>query len=231
VMIELSRRVITQITTPMVSVFFEEGQIHEIKRIYRQISINQMAIGILFFAGITCNMESVYLLMPNGDTYRSGTAVVYLIGLSKLIDMSFSNNGEIITMSDYYRFNVFGVTILGLLMIGFNYLLIPSYGINGAAIATLSATLCYNMIKMYFIKVKLGCSPFTFSNLVLLLVGGVIFLLGRYLPRMDSPYLDIMVRSAVIASSFGILVYSLNISKEINGMINAMWKKVVRSVD
>ncbi len=226
VMIELSRRAITQITTPLVSEFFEDRKINEIEKIHKQISINQMAIGILFFIGITCNLNNIYDLMPNGDVYRSGTMVVFLIGLSKLIDMAFSNNGEVITMSDHYRFNVISMVVLALLMIGFNYILIPIFGLNGAAMATLSAVFMYNIVKMAFIKIKLGFTPFSQRNIVLLFIGISVFLAAFYIPRLNNPLIDLIMRSLMTSIVYGMLIYFSKVSKEINGIVNAFLKKV-----
>lgn len=226
VMIELSRRAITQITTPLVSEFFENKDLDSIKKIHQQISINQMTIGVLFFIGVTCNLKSIYALMPNGEIYQAGTAIVYLIGLSKLIDMTFSNNGEVITMSDHYRFNVISMVILAMLMIVFNFFLIPKFGINGAAMATLGAVLLYNVIKLVFIKKKLGFTPFTLSNLWLLLIGLFVFALGYFMPAFGHPILDVLIRSSVVTLIYGAIVYYLNISKEINSILNGLLNKI-----
>ena len=224
VMIELSRRAITQVTTPMVSEFFENKDLAAIKKIYKQVSINQMVIGLFLFIGITCNMHNVYEIMPNGCVYEAGYWVVFLIGIAKLVDMSFGNNGEIITMSDHYRFNVVTMAILAGFMIFLNYLLIPMYGINGAALATVSSVVIFNLIKMTFIKMKLGFVPFCKNSLILLAVSIVVFLVGFYLPQFDNPFFDVFVRSAVITGLYGLSVYFLKISIEINSLISQMLK-------
>lgn len=220
VMIELSRRALGQITTPIVSQLFEKNDLTGVKKIYQQVSINQMVIGMLFFCGIVCNMESVYLLMPNGDEFRLGYAVVIIIGVAKLIDMAFSINSEIITMSDHYKFNVTSMLILAGLMIYLNYILIPVFGIKGAALATLISLIIYNLVKMIFLKVKMGFYPFIPKTALLLLLGVLVFALGINIPRWNNPILDLLIRSGMITVCYCLPVYFLKISTEVNALVD-----------
>ena len=75
--------------------------------------------------------------MPKGQIYEAGRNVVILVGLAKLINLLFSLNDGIISMSKYYRFNMLLTLFLGLLMIGSDIILIPKYGLIGAAAALL----------------------------------------------------------------------------------------------
>jgi len=225
VMIELSRRAISQITTPLISENFEQQNLSAIEKIYKQISINQMVIGTLFFIGIVCNLEGIFSLMPNGEVFRVGKYVVYYIGLSKLLDMIFANNSEIITLSKYYRFNVLTIAILAFLMIAMNLILIPIYGIDGAAIASMVALILYNLIKLIFIWIKLNIQPFSGKTGILFLIGLVIFVFGFWIPPLSNLIADILVRSTIITIVYFLAIYYLKISPEVNGLIDRMFGK------
>ena len=224
VMIELSRRAITQITTPLVADYFESKNMEAIKSTYKKVSINQMAIGLLFFLGITSNMTNIYNLMPNGSDYEVGYWVVFIIGISKLIDMSFGNNGEIITMSEYYRFNVLTMAILAGLMVLLNYLLIPVFDINGAALATVLSVSVFNLVKMGFIKWKLGFIPFSWNSIKLLIIAVIAFLLAFLFPPFENPVFDLLIRSIVIVTFYLPAIYFFKISDEINSIANKTFK-------
>jgi O-antigen/teichoic acid export membrane protein len=228
VVIDLSRRAIMQITTPLVSEAMESNDMNAVEKIYKQASINQMAIGILFFIGLTCNLDNLFGLMTNGDTFAQGKYVVYFIGLAKLVDMTFSNNNAIITMSKYYRFNVITIAILAGLMIGLNLVLIPIYGISGAAFASMLAMLVFGIIKMVFIKMKFDMIPFTWKNFHLLLIGVTTFYIGMIIPQQESLILDLMMRSSVIALIFCPSIYFFKISEEINMLFDKFIAKVLK---
>jgi O-antigen/teichoic acid export membrane protein len=216
VVIEMARRPISQISQPLISNSFKQNDITAIEKIYKQVSINQMIIGGLFYIGIVSNLDNLYALMPNSESFEIGKWVMIIVGAGKLIDMTFGINGEVIIMSNFYRFNVVTVILLALITIFFNYLLIPLYGMTGAAIATLLSMIIYNLIKMIFIKVKLKIVPFTWNNLIMLGIIMLILALGIYIPKIENTILDILIRSSVITFSFGTIVYLLRVSQEVN---------------
>ncbi|MCV9385730.1 lipopolysaccharide biosynthesis protein [Reichenbachiella ulvae] len=218
IMIELSKRAILQITTPLISESFENGRLDEIQKMHRQLSINQMIVASLFFIGIVANLDNIYALMPNGDAYSLGKNVVIIIGLAKLIDMTFANNSEIIVMSQYYRFNVITIVCLSGVLVLLNWLFIPIYGIDGAALASLISIFCFNLIKMFFIKWKLKITPFTLGNLKVLVILIVVFSIGYFMPNMGPALVDALIRSAIITLIFVSLVLIFKVSPEVTGI-------------
>ncbi|MGB5978923.1 MAG: oligosaccharide flippase family protein, partial [Cyclobacteriaceae bacterium] len=76
VIVEIPRRIIGQITTPLISKFFEEDDINNVSVIYKKSALNLLIVGGLLYLGILVNLENIFRLMPNGDIYRTGWWVV-----------------------------------------------------------------------------------------------------------------------------------------------------------
>lgn len=226
VMIELSRRVIVQITTPLIADSLENQDLPAIEKLYKQTSINQMVVGGLFFIGLVCNLDNIFALMSKGEVFAAGKYVVYFIGLSKVIEMAFANSSPIIAMSKYYKFNVVTIAILAILMICLNLVLIPQYGISGAAFASMLALFIFGIIKMVFIKMKFGFTPFTWKNGLLLVIGISVLVIGFTVPVFGSPLVDLALRSIIIATLYCGAVYFFKISKEINDGLLHLIKKI-----
>ncbi len=223
VMIELSRRVISQITTPLVSDSLENQDLATVEKIYKQTSINQTIVGGLFFIGLVCNLGNVFALMPNGGEFVAGHYVFYFIGLSKVMEMAFANSSAIISMSEYYKFNVLTIAILAALMIALNLILIPAYGISGAAFASLSALFVFGLVKMIFIRYQFGFLPFTWKNATLLLIGIAVLAIGFSVPTFNNIVIDLITRSTIIAVVYCGCVYLFEVSVEVNnGIKHAM---------
>ncbi len=218
--IEIPKRSITQITTPLISQAFQRGDMREVALLYRQTSINQLIIGGLLWLGVWANLDSIYYLMPNSDQYILGFNVVLLIGLGKLTDMLFGVNGEIIVMSKYYKFNVFAVAFLAAVLVVGNSLLIPRYGIDGAAMASLGAMLLFNLTKFVFVFVKFGIQPFSSKTALFLVVAALVGLLNSVIPQFENVYLDVVLRSMLITTLLIGPTYLLRISPELNGILN-----------
>tara|TARA_R110000823_G_scaffold295431_4_gene415127 strand:+ start:370150 stop:371625 length:1476 start_codon:yes stop_codon:yes gene_type:complete len=219
VVIEMPKRSITQISAPLISQAFEKNDMPAVEKLYKQTSINQMIIGSLLLIGIWANLESLYSFIPNGEIYIQGINVVLFIGLGKLSDMIFGTNGEIIVMSKHYKFNVVAVGILAILTITLNLLLIPKYGIEGAAIASFLAMLTFNLSKFLFVWVKFKIQPFSLGSIKLLAIIGLVLWVNQWVPKMELTLVDILIRSTVITVLLVGLTIGLKVSEEVNSLV------------
>lgn len=219
VVIEMPKRSITQISAPLISQAFEKNDMPAVEKLYKQTSINQMIIGSLLLIGIWANLENLYSFIPNGEIYIQGINVVLFIGLGKLSDMIFGTNGEIIVMSKHYKFNVVAVGILAMLTIVLNLLLIPKYGIEGAAIASFLAMLTFNLSKFLFVWVKFKIQPFSMGSIKLLAIIGLVLWVNQWIPTLELTLLDILIRSTVISVLLVGLTIGLKVSEEVNSLV------------
>ena len=208
---------IAAISVPLIAKAFEKGDLNEIQAIYSKSSINQLIIGGGFFLCIWLNIDSIFLLFP--ETFQSGRWVVFYIGLSQLFNMVSGLNAQIIINSEYYRYDLFTSVFLVFVTIATNFILIPKYGINGAAMATAISILLFNLIRLVLIKVKMNMHPFSLRTMytVLLLLG--IYLLLYSLPGSGYAFLDIVWKSLLVLIIFIPSVLYLNLSEDINNTI------------
>ena len=84
--IEIPKRAITQISSPLISRGFEKNDREEIKKIYHKTALNQFVIGTLLLIGIVANLDSIFALMPKGEIYQAGKWVVVIVGAGKLTE-------------------------------------------------------------------------------------------------------------------------------------------------
>lgn len=227
--IEMPKRAITQVSASLLSQLFNKGDMPAVKKLYQQTSINQMIIGTLLLIGVWANLENIYHFVPNNEDYINGIGVVLFIASGKLSDMIFGTNGEIIVMSKYYRFNVISVSILAVLTIFLNTILIPSYGIEGAAIASFIAMLSFNLIKFSFVWWKFKIQPFTIASFKFVLIAFAALTANYLTPEFENIYLDIIIRSSIITIIIMGTTHYWKISAEMNGIIDKSLKKVFRS--
>ncbi|MEQ8424881.1 MAG: polysaccharide biosynthesis C-terminal domain-containing protein, partial [Cyclobacteriaceae bacterium] len=220
--IEVPKRALMQIAMPLISRAFEKNDLEDIRSIYKKTSINQFIVGGLILIGIWANLPNIFLLMPKGEIYEAGKYVVLIIGFGKLLDMVFGPSSEIIVLSKYYSFNIVLIVLLATSIIVANNLLIPRYGIDGAAIGSALALILFNVLKYIFIYVKLKMQPFSLATLKVLAI--VVIAIGsNYLvPRIDFVFADILVRSGVITLVYTSLVILSKASPDGNQVFNKM---------
>lgn len=225
--IEIPRRALGQASTTLISKAFEKNDLTEVRLIYSKTTINQLAVGCLLFLGIWANLDSIFMLMPKGETYEHGLYVVIIIGLTKIVDMAFGPNGEVLIMSRYYWFHTVSLLFMIVITVILNSILIPTWGIDGAAGATIITFIIFNLIKGVFIYKKLRIQPFSLASLKILLIAAVTASVHLLLPVIKPTLIDMIYRSIIISCCYGTLILWLKPSDEINKLVNQFVKKFI----
>ena len=192
----------------------------------RQVSINQFLLGALILLLIWTNLDVLFWLMPNGAIYAAGRYVVLIIGLTKVVDLLFGGNHEILLNSPAYRFSLIALVFLGVISFSINYVMIPIYGMNGAAAGTVVSVLLYNSLKSGFIWVRYRLWAFDRKTLYALLLVASLFALQALWPtqHMTQPLELLAVslgKSVVILLLFTVVLFRYQLSPE----VSEMWQK------
>lgn len=91
-----------------------------------------------------------------GSDFVSGETTLVILSFSVLINVISGNVDQILNMTNHHRL-MKNITVFCLAEnIILNFILIPGYGINGAATASLITNISLNIISIYYIKKKLG---------------------------------------------------------------------------
>jgi O-antigen/teichoic acid export membrane protein len=224
--IDMPCRAVNQISTPIIAQAWARQDRGKIQEIYQKSSINQLMIGGLLFLGIWCNIQSVFEIMPKGDTYESGKYVVLFIGLTRLIEMAAGVSDVIVLHSRYYAFNTVLVIVLAILLFLTNLLLIPLFNITGAALATALSILIYTLAKCSFLWFKFRLQPFSGKSLWTAAVILTVFMVVHYVPKVHPPFFDILLRSLLIVIIFVPTMTWIGVSEEFNQFARQYWRKL-----
>ena len=139
--------------------------------------------------------------------------------------MVFSYSSELISLSKFYKFNVVTIIILAIVGIILNIILIPIYGLIGAALASMISIIIFNIIKYFYIKIKIGISPFSIKTIKILAVGIIIFIGDIYFSiDFKNDFINILIKSSLIVFLFSLLIYKMNISQKLNKAIGQYLK-------
>lgn len=224
--IEIPKRALSQVAMPLIARAFEKKDLKDIATIYQKTSINQFIIGALFLIGIFINIDNIFNLMPKKDIYEAGKWVVIIVGVGKLTDMLFGPSSEIIVLSKYYAFNILLILILASSAIVSLNVLIPAYGVNGAAVGVALALILFNVVKYFFIWIKLKMQPFSTATLKVLVIALLTLGLNYLLPRFDYLFIDIVVRSSVITVFYSTLILFSKASPDGNAFLQKIMSTI-----
>ncbi|WP_378173200.1 polysaccharide biosynthesis C-terminal domain-containing protein [Aquimarina sp. SS2-1] len=213
-------RAMHQITYPLTAKLINQKNFGQLKELYKKSSLNLFAISGLLFVLIICNVHQLFRLIP--EEYELFIWVVLLIGCAKLFDNLLGNNNSILFNSDYYRLILYigiGMAVLAFVL---NWICIPVFGVEGAAMATFTAVCCYNLAKIMIVRSKFKMHPFSKNTfLTILIITGFIF--GFYFWDFQfHPIVNIGIKSLIIVVSYTFLLYLLKVSEDINSIIKRM---------
>ena len=212
--VKVPARSIGAISIPLLAKAWEGKDYRQIKDIYTKSSINQLILGGIVFLCIWMNIDNLLELLPT--KFAHGKQVVFFIGIAHLFNIATGVNGSIIINSKYYKYDMIFNIVLLFLTIGVNYLLIPRYGIDGAAMATAISLFIFYTIKTFFVYFKLKMHPLTkktFYTIASFLI--IYFLIDSLFIYGESIYINILIKSFFIILSFIPFLFYLNLSKEL----------------
>lgn len=220
------QRAIMSITAPLIADGVKREDWEYLYDIYWRSALNLLAFSMGLFLLLFFNLDDLSKLLPGGEVFHELKPVVFLLGLSSLFDMSTSVNGHLITFSRYYRANVIFIVLLGVLNTILNILLIPDFGMTGAALATACSLVGYNIAKLIFVRVKFGFWPFRVQMLYLLFIAFVLGGLCWLLPLPFHPLVNMIIRSLVVTVLYVGSVLYFKISQDFQEALLAGWEKV-----
>jgi len=219
VVINLPSKALSRTSLQIISQSWAINDLTKINKIYFKTSVVQMLIGCLLFTGIVVDQNFVVMFLHKPE-YASYFNVFIVIGCAFLIDMTGGINGYIINVSKHYRLTTFiiggGVVCCAIS----NWLLIPQYGIMGAALAYLITMFLLNFTYWLFLKIKFNLQPFGKAHVLIIINTIITFCVGYFIPHSHDIWLDAITRSLTMLVLYGVIAYFFNISEDINQAVN-----------
>jgi O-antigen/teichoic acid export membrane protein len=113
---------------------------------------------------------------------------------------------------------VFGV-ILSIMAFVFNLILIPAYGILGAAIASFLAFAVYNVSKLLIVLNKFKMQPFTLKTVYILFFTASLTAIFYFWEFPFHPILNIILKSIIVTAIYGFVALRFRFSEDINLLV------------
>lgn len=218
IFVSLPSRSILKIANIVSAGAWKDNDLTAIRHIYEKSCITLFIIGLLMFLGLWSNIENIFKIL--GPTFVSGKWVIFFLGLGSLIDMSTGANSSILGSSPYYKVQTIFLVSLVILLILTNMLLIPNYGITGAAIGSAVSLTTLNLLRFLYIWHKFNLQPFNYKFIVVAIIGICAYFITSFLPTLSNFIADILVRSSILTALFCLPIYWLKISTDINQKVD-----------
>lgn len=192
-------RSLVQSLNPVVSKAFQENEFEKLHRIYKKSAAAELFVGGFIFLLIWANLDLITLPLKS---FADGNVpldwVVLAVGVGKLVTMAAGVSNLIIARSQYYRFTFVANLLLVGVSVGIMFLLIPDYGILGAAIAQGGVMTLNAIVRIWFIRRKLHLSPLSRGMIptALIVSVGLILMIPEW---TESMWFGLLLNNAVFA--------------------------------
>lgn len=159
----ISLRSVNSISAPKFSEYFFQNDYKSLGKVVRK------STKMTFWAAfpVTC----IYIILPGfclgifGKSFTHGTIALSILGVSGLINVMTGSVGPLLQMTGHQKtlHRILSVSVL--LEIILNWILIPFFGVTGAAIASLVCSTIKNFSMVYYVRKYFGFSTVYFPIL------------------------------------------------------------------
>lgn len=236
-MIEIPYRSLGAIVQPQLAQTIKDNDFSAADQLVKKVALHQFLAGLFIFFSIWINIDLIFSLLPNGDQYVAGRWVVFFLSFAKLLNSSFFISTVALNYSKYYGFSLLFTFLLTFVAIVLNVALIPHFGMNGAALASLVSYVIYYAVALSLILPKVQVNPFSLAQLKVVVVVAFLFLLNAFWQQFLSPICGQGILLVLIESIFRLvilfllgiwIVYKWKISIECNNLIDKILSKILK---
>lgn len=149
--------ILTPVIAPSISNLFARKETAKLQHLVSKTARANFVFA--FFITTVLIMLGTLPLKLFGNEFSSGYLCMILLCGGQLITTFAGPAGNILLMTGFEKLAFYSGLAGTIINIGLNFLLIPKYGINGAALATACSLLVWNGLQAYFVFEKLKINP------------------------------------------------------------------------
>lgn len=210
-------RILMKVSYPLLAEHLTKNELLKVHEIYQKGSTNMLWFGMLIFIGIWVNLPDMLSYVK--PVYQNVGYIFLFLSIGHVFTLMIGLSGGILLSSPYYYFDSITSAILVALLIGTNLWFIPTYGIEGAAVATASSIGFYQVARLIFVWQKYGVQPINRSMIIIFAITVSILLLNGIFPFGFDAWQNVLARSVVVTLIYCGLNIALKTSPEINQII------------
>lgn len=222
-LVVIPSRPLLKISGTLIADAWAKNDLSQIRDIYYKSCINQFIIGGFLFLGLWANIDNILNIL--GPDYQQSKWAIFFIGIAYLFDMLTGANTQVIAFSKHYRVSLYFIAILLVIVSGLLFLLIPVWGIVGAAAAIAGGMFLNNLMRYFFLYRKFGLQPFNRMFVFLFLFFTGLYFLLTLIPQL-ALIPDILLRGVLITIATGLFLYFVPVSDDVKNIFKRLTDKI-----
>lgn len=217
------------ISAPIISQHLADGDMEGLDRFHKKTSLTLYFLGAVLFSCIMVGFPYLTQFMPkNGVMLRLYEPVIWIWGSAVLVDLATGFNGNIISLSKYYRFNILVMLLLAGLTIGLNFYFIKNTELKlvGIALSTAISLTTYNVVKIVFNYIVFKVSPLTIEMIFVSIICTLAITVAIVLPNFSNNFINLVYKPSVVL----LLIFIGNYFTKVFPLEDYLNKKFIKSI-
>lgn len=168
------------------------------------------------------------ILMIFGAEFVIGVSGLVILCLGRLVDISVGAVGIVLRMTGHSKVVLINSVLLGVLSLVLSFVLVPRYGLVGAALASAFSVTLTNVIKLAQVYYFLKISPYDLKFLKPLLSGVLSFVSIRAVSQvwLINSFLEMFVLLAGFGILYIVILVGLRLGDEDKAILSTTWSRL-----
>ncbi|MEJ7802854.1 MAG: oligosaccharide flippase family protein [Candidatus Limnocylindria bacterium] len=203
-------------TMPLFAELHDAGERSRLEHLYQTTSKWTFSLNMPFFLVSIAFPDALMALF--GPEFADGTQALVILAWGAIINAATGTSGAMLDMTGHTAMKLINSTVSVGLAIGLNLLLIPQYGIVGAAVAAVAAVTAVNVLRVVEVARLEAVGPYNRTYIKPIVAGGIALALGLGVGRVALADMPLLVSGGVgivvLTSAYAILLRAMGISEE-----------------
>lgn len=219
------------IFSPMISSLHQQSLMGDLGYLYKDVSRWTFTGALVFFLITALLAKDIMAFF--GEDFIPGWPVIVIIAAAQLFNSSVGPTARILAMTGRQQMVMVATISSAITAIVLNLLLVPSYGIFGAAVATAAALVVSNSLSLFFVNRFLGFWPYEWRYMKPL-AAGLLSCLAVYLARLALPGYEglfaLVLFTPIFLAVFALSLTSFGLSPSDRKFLSSFWMAVRRNL-
>lgn len=151
------------VLSPRFAQFYSQNNNQELISLFQRTRLWGLGVSIPILVILFCFSEEILVLF--GSDFKGATNVLRVLLIAHVFKVFVGSVGQLLLMTGHVYYQRVSLVSAAAVLIILCIILCPLYGALGAAIATLVAVMCNNLMGLYFVNKKLNI-PYFFKTKV-----------------------------------------------------------------
>jgi O-antigen/teichoic acid export membrane protein len=217
------------VAKPIISDLHHRGELLELHQIYQTLTRWSLAFILPYLLTVILFAEP--LLSIFGEEFKAGALVLIIVSIGTLVNAGTGICGALLVMTGHSRLTFLNSLSVMILHVLLNVILIPVWGVLGAAVATSLSVTTINLVRLFQVYRLHKLWPYSseFIKPLIAIVAALVAILGiNYLTPAEQSLFHILFSMVLLWSTYLVVTLLLGLTSEDRLILSIMKRRIGR---